>query len=108
VGRQWVSVVANNSTAKDNLIAVALDADGGSDEGLVLLQGFVRLDASLVNGTPARGAPVYADNSNAGEYTATLPSSSGNVVRVVGYWIETDGSDYLIYFNPDQTYVEIS
>jgi hypothetical protein len=108
VGTQWVSVVANNSTAKDNLIAVALDADGGSDEGLVLLQGFVRLDASLVNGTPARGAPVYADNSNAGEYTATLPSSSGNVVRVVGYWIETDGSDYLIYFNPDQTYVEIS
>ena len=108
VGSQWVSVVANNSTAKDNLIAVALDADGGSDEGLVLLQGFIRVDASLVNGTPAAGAPAYADNSNAGEYTATLPSSSGDVVRVVGYWIDTDGSDYLIYFNPDQTYVEVS
>jgi hypothetical protein len=105
---QWISVVANNATAKDNLIAVALDADGGSDEGLVLLQGFVRIDASLVNGTPAGGAPIYADNTNAGEYTATLPSTSGHVVRIVGYWIDQSGTDYLIYFNPDQTYVDIS
>jgi len=105
---QWISVVANNATAKDNLIAVALDADAGSDEGLVLLQGFVRIDASLVNGTPALGGPVYADNSNAGEYTGTLPSTSGHVVRIVGYWVDQSGTDYLIYFNPDQTYVDIS
>ena len=108
VNTTWVSVAANNATAKDNLIAVALDKDAGADEGLVLLQGFVRIPSSLVNGTPAGGAPVYADNSNAGEYTATLPSTSGDVVRVVGYWVDSSGSDYLIYFNPDQTYVEVS
>ena len=108
VNTLWVSVAANNATAKDNLIAVALDKDAGTDEGLVLLQGFVRIPSSLVNGTPAGGAPVYADNSNAGEYTATLPSTSGDVVRVVGYWVDSSGSDYLIYFNPDQTYVEVS
>ena len=108
VNALWVSVAANNATAKDNLIAVALDKDAGADEGLVLLQGFVRIPSSLVNGTPAGGAPVYADNSNAGEYTATLPSTSGDVVRVVGYWVDSSGSDYLIYFNPDQTYVEVS
>ena len=38
----------------------------------------------------------------------TAPSSSSDFVRIVGYAIDDDSSDVLIYFDPDKSWVEIA
>lgn len=91
-------------------LAVALDDDGGADEGLVLLRGIVRIDAALMNNyadVTDIGDPVYL-STTAGEYDMHPSTTSGDVVRIVGYLIDTDGTDFLIYFNPDNTFVTLA
>ncbi len=91
-------------------LAVALDDDGGADEGLVLLRGIVRIDAALMNNyadVTDVGDPVYL-STTAGEYDMHPSTTSGDVVRIVGYLIDTDGTDFLIYFNPDKTFVTLA
>ena len=49
------------------------------------------------------GNRVYVGETN-GTFTHTIPSTSGDVVRVVGYALGTSK----IYFNPDNTWIEIA
>ena len=59
--------------------------------------------------TPANvgGLPLFL-STTAGHFDFTAPSSSGDFVRIVGYAIDEDGGDVLVYFNPDSTFVEIA
>ena len=101
---------SSGASAGHHWLAVALDVDGGSDEGLVLLRGYVRIDSSLMNGYSAVtdvGKPVYL-STTAGEYDLAVSTTSGDLVRVVGYLADTDGTDHLIYFCPDNTWVEVA
>ena len=50
------------------------------------------------------GLPLYLDDT-AGDMSQTAPSASGDFVRIVGY--AHDDND-TIYFNPDNTWVEIA
>jgi len=111
----WYTADANDSTAigganaPGNMLAIALDVDGGGDEGLVLLRGFIRVPSTLMNNYSATsdvGKPVFI-STTAGEYDLTIPSTSADKVRIVGYLMDTDGTDFLIYFCPDNTWVEI-
>ena len=45
--------------------------------------------------------------TTAGDCSATAPSASGNAVRIVGYQVN-HASDGQIWFNPDNTFVEIT
>ena len=57
----------------------------------------------------AVGDVLYLQSDNAGtpgEATATAPSANNNVVRVVGYCL--DASSGAIWFNPDNTFVEVT
>ena len=47
------------------------------------------------------GAPVYLSDTNTGRMLAAPPSSTNDVVRIVGYQYGTD----LIYFNPSNDYI---
>ena len=49
------------------------------------------------------GDPVYI-SATAGHLTTTAPSSNGETVRTVGYSIDVNSSDALIYFWPDNIY----
>ena len=53
------------------------------------------------------GLPVYVSTTS-GHFDFTAPSGSGQFVRVVGYAIDDDGGDVLIYFKPSSTWVEIA
>jgi hypothetical protein len=79
----------------------------------VLLKGFVRIPASLIKneGTSAQrwGAPMYIGTGSDGNYMfecATWPTNT--IVRMVGYCVTGSlaTNDYLIYFDPDKTWVE--
>lgn len=54
----------------------------------LLTYGLANLNASMVNGTFGTGKPMFLDPSNAGEVTFTRPSTSGQVVRILGYGIK--------------------
>ena len=53
----------------------------------------------------SRGDPLYISGT-VGLITSTAPTGTGDIVRIVGYKMHADNG--LIYFNPDQTWVELT
>ena len=104
---------ADNAWDPANADAAAADALGTGMLGIsltagssgainILLQGFIRVDA--VYGFTSAGLPLYLDDT-AGDMSQTAPSASGDFVRIVGYAHDDDDT---IYFNPDNTWVEVA
>ena len=100
----WELVNADAASTCDGLLAVALGDD--SDTNGMLLRGFVTLD----HDPGAVGDVLYAQSDNAGvpgNATATAPSASGDCVRVIGYQVNHPAAG-MIWFNPDNTFVEVA
>ena len=78
----------------------------------VLLKGFIRIPSTEILNLPGSGAvdglPLYVSKTAQGHFDFTAPSASGDFVRIVGYAIDDDSGDILVYFNPDSTFVEIA
>lgn len=91
------------ATGGYQLLGVALGSSPTTNG--VLLKGYVKVSSDYINGTAQIGFPVYVDNGTAGEYNFTAPSGSGDFVRIVGYCVDIDSSDILLYFDPDKTWV---
>tara|TARA_Y100000034_G_scaffold34834_1_gene42755 strand:- start:1197 stop:2213 length:1017 start_codon:yes stop_codon:yes gene_type:complete len=76
----------------------------------VLLEGFARIPSTEILNVPGSGAvdglPVYLSTTD-GHFDFTAPSAGGKFVRVVGYAIDDDGGDVMVYFNPSSTWVEL-
>ena len=89
----WELADANAVATSDGMLAIALGAASNIDG--VLLRGFVTLE----HDPGAIGDVLYASHTATGEATATKPTGSGNVVRIIGYCL--GASDKKIYFNPD-------
>ena len=69
----------------------------------MLLRGMVTTGAIAGGGDVDEGAAVYLRTSD-GDLTCSVPGSSGEFVRVVGYCMEN--SNNRIYFNPDNTWIK--
>ena len=94
-GSDWADANAGAVATADGLMGVATDTGVSPD---VLVSGIIQL--SSVPGSA--GDVLYLDTSN-GLLTATAPTGSQEIVRVMGY--NLDGSR--IYFNPSQDWLEI-
>jgi len=96
------------STGASQLLGVG---NGRTVTNGVILEGFVRIPSTEILNTPGSGAvdglPVYV-STTAGHFDFTAPSGNNEFVRVVGYAIDDDSSDVLVYFNPDRTWVKIT
>ena len=71
----------------------------------MLLRGMVTLD----HDPGAVGDVLYLQSDNAGDdgdATATAPSADGDCVRVIGYCLHASNGQ--IWFNPDNTFVEVN
>jgi len=100
----WELANADAVATADGLLGVALGA--ASDTNGVLLRGMVTLD----HDPGAIGDVLYVQSDNAGtpgNATATAPSASGDCVRVIGYQV-SHASNGNIWFNPDNTFVEVA
>ena len=95
----WELADADSASTCDGLLGVALGA--ASDTNGVLLRGMVTLDHD-----PGAVGDVLYVSTTAGDTTATAPSGTGDIVRVIGYCL--DASNGQIWFNPDGTFVEIA
>lgn len=95
----WELADADAVATCDGLLGIALGA--ASDTNGVLLRGMVTIDHD-----PGAVGDVLFVSTTAGDITATAPSGNNDIVRVVGYCL--DASNGQIWFNPDNTFVEVS
>lgn len=97
-GVSWTAADNDVNGKYEGLLAIAMGNDAGKG---MLLRGAISVNDTM----ESVGQPVYIKNT-AGRLTTTIPTSNGQVIRIVGYTI--DGSGNTIYFNPDNTYIELS
>ena len=88
---------ASTEATCDTLISLAIDTLSTDNEGTFLLRGFY--DAAGY--TP--GNHIYS-SITAGGISETAPSSTGEIVRVLGYAITASQ----IFFDPDKTWIELA
>jgi len=81
------------------LLGVALGTASDSDG--VLIKGMVTL-----NHDPGSLADTLFVSTTAGQATSTAPSGNTDIVRVIGYCL--DASNGQIWFNPDNSFIEVS
>lgn len=96
-GTDWADADASAASTASGLITIAT-ATGAGTNG-VLHQGFILLAAA-----PGSAGDVLYLSETAGGLTATAPTASGAIVRVMGY--DVDGAG-LVYFNPSTDWLEI-
>jgi hypothetical protein len=96
----WANAQADDVNTSSTLLGIALGTDPDVDG--MLLRGMYTLDHDIGNN---QGVIVYLSDSAGGSGTVTRPSSSGDIVRIIGYNM---GDDDQIWFNPDSTWVEIA
>jgi len=100
--QRWEKADADaETTAGDVMLAIALEAGIDGDTKKLLLRGFVREDDWAFT---SYGQALYV-SATAGSMTQTAPSTTGQIVRVVGY--AHDNAD-TIYFDPEKGWVEIA
>ena len=97
----WVKANASAENTTKGLLAIALGSDSDTDG--MLLRGMVTTFG--LSGTQDEGATLYVKATD-GDISVTAPSTGGQFVRVVGYCMEN--SNQRIYFNPDNTYIELA
>tara|TARA_R100000700_G_scaffold41167_1_gene60196 strand:+ start:1741 stop:3636 length:1896 start_codon:yes stop_codon:yes gene_type:complete len=103
---EWGQADADGAATGDDadrdamgMLAIALGTDPDADG--MLIRGTITMDYDLGD----CGNPIYV-STTAGDMTNTAPTASGDFVRVVGYCL--DDTNGQIYFNPDNTWVEIA
>jgi hypothetical protein len=104
--KTWIEGITTEATTAGNLLGVAKATGTASTVG-IMIKGMLRVDSSLLTGTIEPGKPVYL-STTAGKYDFTPTTTSGDIVRTVGYCIDIAGSDILLHFNPDNTSVTLS
>jgi|DEB0MinimDraft_6_1074348.scaffolds.fasta_scaffold02648_2 hypothetical protein len=96
----WVAADADaTGTAGGVLLAIALGTDPDVDG--MLLRGMYTLD----HDPGTIGDELYV-STTAGDITSTAPSGAGDIVRVVGYCL--DSTNGQIWFNPSNDFIELA
>jgi hypothetical protein len=102
-GTQWYNCSCHGVERKNMLGVVLVEA-----RNKVLTKGFVKL-TQLTGSAPTsegNGQPIYLSPNTDGSGSLESGSySSGNIARIIGYGIDVQNN--IIYFNPDNTWVEV-
>ena len=105
----WDEADADAASTGKQLLAIALGTSARTDG--MLMRGFIKVPSTEILNVPGSGAsdglPVYI-STTAAHLDFTAPSASSEIVRVIGYCIDDNGGDILLYFRPDNTWVEIA
>ena len=97
----WVQCNASTSTTSVGLLAIA---QGTTPSAGMLVRGQARFSALTSYSVPTTGQMLWA-GTTAGAFGTVPPTATTQIVRVIGYCI--DATNDIIYFNPDNTWVEI-
>lgn len=97
-GKFWLVDADAEATTK-GMLAMATTTISTDATGVFLLWGYIRDDTWVWT----VGAELYCAITP-GNPTATPPNGSLDIVRIIGYAYNAD----VIYFNPDDTYIEVA
>ena len=95
----WTLADADAESTAKGMLAVALGS--ASNTNGMLIRGMVTLDHD-----PGTIGDTVFLSTTAGQASSTAPSGNGDIVRVIGYCL--DSTNGQIYFNPDGTFVEVT
>ncbi len=95
---KWVKTIATAENQTDGHIGVVVASGALDDPITLLLLGYVRDDAWSFG----VGSGIYIDTTS-GELSDTMPTTSGQFVRAVGYAKATS----VLYYNPDNNIIEL-
>ena len=98
----WEAADATDVTKCDGLLGVALGTNPDVDG--VLLRGMVTI--ADIDGTEAVGMPLFLSEDATGHANMAAPAGDNEVVRIIGYCLHATNGE--IWFNPDNTFVEVS
>ena len=99
----WTKAQADSRATSAGLVGVALGSSALTDG--ILLRGMINLTGMTVT----TGQPIYLSPSSAGAFTSTIPTTGGDIVRILGYSMY-NASGYplnVMFFNPDTSFVEL-
>ena len=106
VNNVWRPASAGDvTTSGDVMLGVAL-ADGDTEAGPILIRGVARLQAGHIADTSGQNGDALYLSTDIGQVQFAPPSGTGDIVRIVGYCLDED--DDIIYFNPDNTFIEVA
>jgi hypothetical protein len=95
---KWIKTIATTENQTDGHIGVVVVSGALDDPVKLLLLGYIR-DDSWSFGV---GSGVYVDTTS-GELSDTIPTTSGQFVRVVGYAKATS----VLWYSPDNNIIEL-
>ncbi len=98
-GTVFAKAVGTAEATTKGMLAMSTGTIGSNTSGLFLLHGLMRFDSWTWTATNE----LYVAEV-AGSPTATKPSSSGDVIRKIGYAYDVD----TIYFHPSENYIILS
>lgn len=104
--------ISGDSSGTPSVLKADADAESSCSKMLVMINETIASGATgsatvygWVTGLSSlTAAAIYYASTSIGEITATAPSGSGDIVRIVGYAMSTTE----LFFNPDKTYIEIA
>ena len=101
----WETTNANTVSRSIGLIGVALGTNPSVDG--MLLKGFCTVASNISPAYSTTGGVLYLQSHGYfnGQAYITAPTASGDVVRVVGYALESVQNNIDIYFNPSQDWI---
>jgi hypothetical protein len=98
----WEATNANAEATSSGLLGVALDGGDANSVGMCI-RGMVCL---YTDTTGDVGDVLWLKTTSNGVADDTIPTGNGDIARVIGYCLNADGKR--IFFNPDNTFVEIT
>lgn len=101
----WSFADSNSTSTSTGMLGIGISANyttpGSPTTSGILVRGFAR----LYYGGWSTGDKLYIAADTSGGITNVAPTTSTYVVRIVGYVV--DGATNLIYFCPDNTWVQL-
>jgi hypothetical protein len=99
---KWDKAQANSEAAGYGMLGLCVVGGNDTDTITILLLGYYYdTGFSFGNG----GQPLYLSDTAAGDFIATKPDTTNDIVRIVAYQHDDANT---IYFNPDGAYVTIA
>ena len=96
---------ADSTSTSTNLLGIALNTVTSGNVIDVLIDGVVTILSPYITAGDI-GNPLYI-STEAGSITKTAPSDTGDVVRIVGHYINAGSGYSTITFKPDGIWVEL-
>jgi hypothetical protein len=107
---KWSKALGNTiGDPAKSMLGICLYTVGAADTATsILTRGYI--ETTYTDGGSG-GTPLFMEASTAGSITYIAPSSAGNVVRIIGnvFWNAANQSNSvtIVYFNPDNTWIEL-